>query len=52
MKTIVLTFIDEETIIIRNIENLFYAREYLNIYYKGGTFDRYKLEDIKNFNVF
>ena len=51
MKTLMLTFIDEETIIIRNIKNIFYACEHLNIYYKDGTFERYKLKDIDNFNV-
>ena len=51
MKTLMLTFIDDETIIIRNIKNIFYACEYLNIYYNDGTFERYKLENIDNFNI-
>ena len=51
MKTLILTFIDEESIIIRNIRNIFYACGHLNIYYKDGTFERYKLDDIDNFNV-
>ena len=51
MKTLILTFIDEESIIIRNIRNIYYACGYLNIYYKDGTFERYKLDDIDNFNV-
>ena len=51
MKTLMLTFMDEETIIIRNIKNIFYACEYINIYYKDGTFERYKLNDIDNFNI-
>ena len=51
MKTLILTFLDEETIIIRNIRNIFYACEYLNIYYKDGTFERYGLGDIDNFNI-
>lgn len=46
-----LTFNDEETIVIRNIKNIFYACEHINIYYKDGTFERYKLNDIDNFNV-
>ena len=50
-KTLILTFIDEESIIIRNIRNVFYACGYLNIYYNDGTFERYKLEDLDNFNV-
>lgn len=51
MKTLILTFIDEESIIIRNIRNIFYACGHLNIYYKDGTFERYKLDNIDNFNV-
>ena len=51
MKTLMLTFIDDETIIIRNIKNIYYACGYLNIYYNGGTFERYKLENIDNFNI-
>ena len=51
MKTLVLTFIDNETVVIRNIKNIFYTCKYLNIYYKDGTFERYRLEDIDNFNV-
>ena len=51
MKTLMLTFIDDETIIIRNIKNIFYACGQLNIYYKDGTFERYKLEVIDNFNI-
>ena len=51
MKTLMLTFVDEETIIIRNIKNIYYACEHLNIYYKDGTFERYKLSDIDNFNI-
>ena len=52
MKTLILTFIDEESIIIiRNIRNVFYACGHLNIYYKDGRFERYKLEDLDNFNV-
>ena len=51
MRTLILTFIDDETIFIRNIKNIFYACGQLNIYYKDGTFERYKLEDIDNFNI-
>ena len=51
MKTLMLTFIDDETIIIRNIKNIYYACGYLNVYYKDGTFERYKLENIDNFNI-
>ena len=51
MKTLMLTFNDEETIVIRNIKNIFYACDYINIYYKDGTFERYKIDDIDNFNI-
>ena len=51
MRALVLTFIDGETLIIRNIRNIYYSCWYLNIYYKDGTFERYKLEDIDTFNV-
>ena len=51
MKTLILTFIDEESIIIRNIGNILYAYGYIYIYYKDGTFERYKLEHINNFSV-
>ena len=51
MRALILTFTDEETIIIRNIRNIFYACGYLNIYYNDGTFERYKLDYIDNFNV-
>ena len=52
MKTLIITFIDEESIIIRNIRNILYTCRDLNIYYKDGTVERYKLADIDNFNVF
>ena len=51
MKTLILTFIDKKSIIIRNIRNIVYTCRDLIIYYKDGTFERYKLEDIDNFNV-
>ena len=51
MKTLTLTFIDDEIVIIRNIKNIFYSCGYLNIYYQNGTFERYKLDDIDNFNI-
>ena len=51
MKTLLLTFIDDETIVIRNIRNMYYACGYLNIYYKDGSFERYEIEQIDNFNV-
>ena len=51
MKTLILTFIDDETIITRNIKSIYYACGDLDIYYKDGTFERYKLENIDNFNI-
>ena len=51
MKTLRLTFIDEKLLIIRNIRNVFFACGYLFVYYNDGTFERYSLEDIDNFDV-
>ena len=45
MKTLRLTFTDDETIIIRNIKIVYYNCGDLFIYYKDGTFERYKLEN-------
>ena len=51
MKTLILTFINDEPLVIRDIKNIFYTCGYINIYYKDGTFERYKLDDIDNFNI-
>ena len=51
MKTLILTFIDNQSIIIRNIKNIFYDCRQLNIHYNDGTFERYKLENIDNFTI-
>ena len=51
MKTLIITFVDVKPIIIRDIKNMFYACGHLIIYHNDGTFERYKLNDIVNFNV-